>query len=66
MPSEVRFAVVRKMLEAKGYRLDRIRGSHHVFDKPGAPPVIVPVHHGKVKYDYVRQITKDVLSRRRD
>jgi predicted RNA binding protein YcfA (HicA-like mRNA interferase family) len=46
------------MLEAKGYRLDRIRGSHHVFVKPGCQNEIVPVHNGKVKPHYVRQIEK--------
>jgi predicted RNA binding protein YcfA (HicA-like mRNA interferase family) len=58
MPSEVRFSEVRKMLEARGYRLDRIRGSHHVFEKPGAWPVVIPVRHGKVNYVYVRKIAK--------
>ena len=58
MPSEVRFAEVGKLLAGKGYRLVRIRGSHHVFAKPGALPVVIPVHHGKVKYAYVRQIEK--------
>ncbi len=58
MPSEVRFAEVVKLLAAKGYRLVRIRGSHHVFAKPGSLPVVVPVHHGKVKYAYVRQIER--------
>jgi predicted RNA binding protein YcfA (HicA-like mRNA interferase family) len=58
MPSEVRYPEVRRMLEAKGFRLDRVRGSHHVFEKPGAFPMIVPVHHGKVKYAYVRKIEK--------
>ena len=46
------------MLEARGYRLDRIRGSHHVFQKPGALPLVVPVHRGRVKYAYVRKIEK--------
>jgi len=46
------------MLEAKGYRLERIRGSHHVFGKPGSWPVVIPVHHGKVKHAYVRKIEK--------
>ena len=46
------------MLHAKGYRLDRIRGSHYVFEKPLCRPVTLPVHHGKVNYDYVRQIQK--------
>jgi predicted RNA binding protein YcfA (HicA-like mRNA interferase family) len=58
MPSEVRFAEVRRMLEAKGYRLDRVNGSHHVFEKPGCHHQSVPVHGGKVKVHYVRKIEK--------
>lgn len=56
MPSEVRFAAVKKMLEAKGYLLHRTRGSHHVFKKPGVGTFAVPVHHGKVKPIYVQKI----------
>lgn len=58
MPSEVRFAVVRKMLRERGYELVRSRGSHFIFDRPGGPLVVVPVHRDKVKYDYVRKIEK--------
>lgn len=55
MPSEQRFAVVRKILERKGWRLDRITGSHHIFIKPGVPYHInIPVHNGKVKPKYVK------------
>lgn len=39
--------------------LVRISGSHHIFDKPGYRPISIPVHHGKVKYAYVRQIKKE-------
>lgn len=46
------------MLEAKGYQLGRIRGSHHVFVKPGCQNEIIPVHNGKVKQYYVRQVKK--------
>lgn len=46
------------MLEAKGYVLDRVRGSHHIFVKSGEQNIIVPVHGGKVKPFYVRQIEK--------
>jgi predicted RNA binding protein YcfA (HicA-like mRNA interferase family) len=56
MPGEVRFSEVRKMLEARGYRLARINGSHHVFTKAGARPVPIPVHKGKVKPAYVRLV----------
>lgn len=55
MPSPVRFAVVRRLLEAKGYRLDRISGSHHVFVKAGVTHVNIPVHRGQVKHVYYRQ-----------
>lgn len=55
MPSPVRFAVVRKVLEEKGYYLDRVAGSHHVFKKKGQPNQVIPVHKGKVKHGYYKQ-----------
>ena len=58
MPSEVRFAIVRRMLERAGWTLIRISGSHHVFKKAGAPDVVLPVHGGKVKPYYARQVEK--------
>ena len=58
MPSEMRFAELQRMLEAAGYRLIRVRGSHHIFGRPDGPRIVVPVHRGKVKDCYVRQIKK--------
>ncbi|MBY0312406.1 MAG: type II toxin-antitoxin system HicA family toxin [Phycisphaerales bacterium] len=58
MPSDVRFAVVRKLLEKHGYTLSRISGSHHVFTKAGADTISIPVHRGKVKPFYVGAIRK--------
>lgn len=58
MPSDVRFSEIRRLLEQHGFTLDRVRGSHHVFAKANETPVIVPVHHGKVKHVYLRQIQK--------
>ncbi len=58
MSSESKFKDVKKQLESKGYYLDRINGSHHIFTKPGAPLFSIPVHNGKVKDYYVRQIGK--------
>lgn len=58
MPSNVRFAEVKKLLESKGYVMVQISGSHHVFKKPGAAPQIVPVHHNQVKYVYYRKAQK--------
>ena len=58
MPSEVRFAIVRKMLEQNGWQLERISGSHHIFTKPGKALVSVPVHKQRVKSAYVRKVEK--------
>jgi len=58
MASEQRFSAVKKMMEAKGYRLDHIRGSHHVFKKDGVRCLPIPVHNGKVKPGYVRIVQK--------
>ena len=60
MPSPVRFAEIRKWMEKNGWRLDRVRGSHHVFEKPGHRPFPIPVHNGKVHYGYYRKIQKDL------
>lgn len=58
MPSPVRFAVVRRMLENAGWTFERISGSHHNFTKPGRRTYPVPVHKGKVDPVYVRAIEK--------
>ncbi len=60
MPSEERIAVVQKLLEQNGWRLIRVRGSHHVFQKPDGTSYSIPVHHGKVKPFYVREIKKQI------
>jgi predicted RNA binding protein YcfA (HicA-like mRNA interferase family) len=56
MPSPVRFAELRQYLEEHGWRLARVNGSHHTFTKPGEyRPIVIPVHHGKADYVYVKQ-----------
>ena len=56
MASEKRFNLVKKMLENKGFELTRISGSHHIFTKACELPISIPVHNGKVKPYYVKQI----------
>jgi predicted RNA binding protein YcfA (HicA-like mRNA interferase family) len=58
MAGERRFAEVKRMLERAGYQLVRVHGSHHYFAKPGQLPLSIPVHHGKVKPYYVRQVER--------
>lgn len=63
MPSEVRFAEVRKLLEDHGYTLSRIKGSHHWFERPGARGISVPVHKGRVQPRYLAIIRKALEAR---
>ena len=58
MPSEMRFAELRRLVESHGRVLVRINGSHHIFRLPDGSIFVVPVHHGMVKYAYVREIKK--------
>lgn len=62
MPSEIRFAVIKKQLEASGWVLSRISGSHHIFTKPGEELISIPVHHNKVKPRYVREVENKLKS----
>lgn len=62
MASPIRFAVVRKRLEAAGYRLVRISSSHHIFEKPGRPLVSIPVHNNQVKPFYARQVERIIAA----
>ena len=38
---------IMRILKANGWELDRITGSHHVFEKTGCRSVTVPVHGNK-------------------
>ena len=61
MPSDVRFADLKKQLERHGWVFVRISSSHHIFEKPGERNHLsIPVHRGMVKYTYVRQIKKAI------
>jgi predicted RNA binding protein YcfA (HicA-like mRNA interferase family) len=60
MASETRFAEVRTLLERNGWSLARISGSHHIFEKAGSKLLSIPVHRGKVKPAYVRQVEKTI------
>lgn len=58
-PAQMRFEEVEKILKHEGWHLDRIKGSHHIFVK-GALTIVLPVHKGIVKREYLRReiITK--------
>jgi predicted RNA binding protein YcfA (HicA-like mRNA interferase family) len=60
MPSEIRFGALVTLVSKHGWVLIRVRGSHHVFKKPDGSTYSIPVHHGKVKPFYVREIKKQL------
>ncbi|MFP3043391.1 type II toxin-antitoxin system HicA family toxin [Treponema primitia] len=46
-------------LKARGWTLDRITGSHHVFVKAGRRPVAVPFHGNKDIGNLAKRILKE-------
>lgn len=58
MASEVPFSRIQGQLEDAGFQLVRVKGSHHVFERPGSQIVIIPVHKNKVKPVYARKVKK--------
>ena len=57
----LRFAELLQLAEAFGYRLDRVRGSHHLLEHPRAiRPLNVQNSGGMAKSYQVRQFLRDV------
>jgi predicted RNA binding protein YcfA (HicA-like mRNA interferase family) len=56
MASELRFADVQRRLQKHGWKLARIAGSHHIFEKTGKPLLSIPVKQNKVKPCYAKKI----------
>lgn len=60
MPPDIRFTVIQRLLDHHGWKLARINGSHHIFTGPGRQPISIPVHKGRVKDVYRRQVEKAI------
>lgn len=60
-PASLRFIELCHLAEAYGYRLDRIRGSHHIYEHPKATrPLNFQNVRGMAKAYQVRQLLRDV------
>ena len=44
--ANVRFRELRSLVEAAGWELDRVSGSHYFFAKRGRMPLSIPNHRG--------------------
>ena len=52
----IRFADLVRLVEAFGFRLSRINGSHHIFTHPGIPELVnLQNVHGQAKPYQIRQ-----------
>ncbi len=52
----VRFADLVRLVEAFGFRLSRVQGSHHIFTRAGVPELVnLQDVHGEAKPYQVRQ-----------
>lgn len=65
MSNPTRFSDVRKKLEANGWNLTRTKGSHHVFTGENRQSISIPVHGGRVKAVYGKQIDKAIRDLKR-
>lgn len=62
MPSDIRFADLQRLLEHHGWTLQRIKGSHHHFRGAGRDPLSIPVHKGKVRWCYQREVERAIAA----
>lgn len=56
LPPEMRFTHVQVVLEHLGWTLERSKGSHFVYIRPGERSLSIPQHGGYVKRIYLKQI----------
>ena len=57
----IRFDDLCKVVESFGYRLDRVSGSHHIFEHPRATrPLNLQSVRGQAKPYQIRQFLRDV------
>jgi predicted RNA binding protein YcfA (HicA-like mRNA interferase family) len=58
-PNNVRFSDMCKLVEAFGFHLSRVKGSHHIFVHPDVPELVnLQEVKGKAKAYQVRQFLK--------
>ena len=55
VPRKYGKSYIRKLLELEGFVLDRITGSHHIFEREDIV-FVVPTHRNRVKSVYVKRV----------
>ena len=57
-PKGVTLEELDRVLRMSGFVLVRVRGSHHVYHRPGGPSVTVASHGPHVNSDAVREVLR--------
>ena len=65
-PGETSLRTISAILNDFGYKLTRVNGSHHIFEKNDQDLINLPVHNGKVKKCYIKIIIKKLISRQNE
>ena len=56
MSDNFEFEEILELFESHGWVLQKIYAPYRVFMKEGELPFLIPVHEGKVSYEYVKKI----------
>ena len=57
-PKGVTLEELDRMLRMFGFELVRVRGSHHIYRRPGSPPITVASHGPHVHSEAVREVLR--------
>ena len=58
-PTGLQFEEAKKLAQVFGFRLDRVSGSHHIFNRPDIPQLVnLQNCRGKAKAYQVKQLLK--------
>lgn len=55
IPRDISYDEISRYLKHYGFTLDRVNGSHHVFNNEDKTSITIPVHDGRIKYCYVKK-----------
>lgn len=53
VPNDISYEEICKYLKYYGFYLDRVNGSHHIFENIDGRQITIPVHSGTIKSYYV-------------
>ena len=56
VPNDISYEEICKYLKYYGFYLDRVNGSHHIFENIDGRQITIPVHSGLIKSPYIKKV----------